>query len=1051
MPIRTSNTGTELFIVDNQDESSQALHYLREWCDLSKTMDIATGYFEISSLLALDGEWQKVGKIRILMGDEVSLRTKDAFQRALTRTVKILDQSIEEEKRKNDFLLGVPAILEAIRTKKIECKVYRKDKFHAKTYITHAKSEVIGSFALVGSSNFTYSGLTQNLELNVQITPDRVRVLQEWFETYWEEAEDISSEILKVIERHVKEYSPFEVYSKSLYEYFQRHEPTATEWEREHSKIYQILASYQKEGYQSILKRLETFKGAFLCDGVGLGKTFIGLMLIERFVVHEKKNVVLFVPKSGRIPVWEVNLKKYLPHIFGAYSRLEIFNHTDLMRENKEILERLESVTERADVVLIDEAHHFRNTGIRGKDSEERQSRYWNMFDLCKDKQVVFMTATPINNQMIDLQHMIELFSRLDDNYFKEAPLGIHSLTGHIRKLEKSIQGSLHLHGSDVTEINYLEAEDVLSNDPLIRALIVQRSRAYVKKSMAAESGSEVVFPKPRSPIVQGYSIQETYGDLLTMVEKAFQKEEPLFNLSLYYPWKYYKGKVEEVDAFQRGREEQVVRLVRTQFLKRFESSGIAFEMTCRSLLLKLLSWIKVHNDSQSEIKRFDQWVKRHSELIEYLNEKRKQLFIQEVSEDDTEEEPLIPIEIIQSVEKKKISKKDFDLSEIINDTYNDLDQLLEFIKELKDFNASHDAKLQALIKLLKSDKVLKDNKVIIFTEFMDTARYLRKQLEEAGFQDIEEMDSARGIDRTETIKRFSPYYNGSSSGELKKEGLKEIKILISTDVLSEGLNLQDATRLINYDLHWNPVRLMQRIGRVDRRMNPEIERKLIEDHPEQKPLRGDIVYWNFLPPEDIDDLLRLYAKVNHKTLRISKTLGIEGGKLLRETDEFDDLRNFMEQYEGRMTAIEEMRIELNQLLHSMPDLEKKLEEMPFRVFSGKQQISDSAKAVFFCFARPGYDSKESKHEGAETWTLSAGDTHWYYYDLESKKILEDSTQIIQYIRCKPQTPRRCDFSRDTLIEIRKEVEKHINNTYLRKVQAPAGIKPVLRAWMELN
>lgn len=1050
MPIRTSPTGTELFIVDNQDESSQALYYLREWCQFSKTMDIATGYFEISSLLALDSEWQKVEKIRILMGDEVSLRTRDAFQKALSKTIRLLDQSIEEEKKKNDFLLGAPAIVEALKSGKIECKVYRKDKFHAKTYITHAKSDVIGSFGLVGSSNFTYSGLTQNLELNVQITPDRVKVLQEWFEKHWEEAEDVSVEILKVFEKHIREYSPFEVYSKSLYEYFKRHEPTAIEWEKEHSRIYPILAGYQREGYQSILKRLDTFKGAFLCDGVGLGKTFIGLMLIERFVVYERKNVVLFVPKSGRIPVWEYNLKKYLPHIFGAYSRLEIFNHTDLMREKAEILERLESVKERADVVIIDEAHHFRNTGIRGNNEEERQSRYWNMFDLCEGKQVVLMTATPINNQMLDLQHMIELFSRNQDDYFKEAPLGIHSLIGHIRKLENAIQKSLKLQNIENTEINYLEAEDLLSNDPLIRALVVQRSRAYVKKSLLSESGSEVVFPQPKAPIVRGYSIKETYGGLLEMVESAFQKKEPLFNLSLYFPWKYYIGN-EEVDPFQKGREEQVVRLVRTQFLKRFESSVTAFELTCRSLLLKMLAWINIHNQTDSEKKRYDQWIKRHSSLIDHLNQKRKQLFIEEISEEESEEEPLIPTEILVSMEKKKISRSDFNVNEIMNDTYSDLDQLLEFIKELKGYSSSHDAKLQSLIQLLKTDKVLKENKVIIFTEFMDTARYLRKQLEEAGFKDIEEMDSARGIDRTETIKRFSPYYNGSSSGDLKREKLKEIKILISTDVLSEGLNLQDAARLINYDLHWNPVRLMQRIGRVDRRMNPEIEKRMISDHPELKPLRGEIVYWNFLPPDEIDELLLLYSKVNHKTLRISKTLGIEGGKLLKETDEFDDLRNFMEKYEGRMNAIEEMRIELSILLHSDPNLEKKLNDMPFRIFSGKKQIPNTGQGIFFCYARPAYDSKVSKLNGDEIWTLEAGDTHWYYYDIHSKKILEDSAEIFQCIRSAPDTKRVTEFSRETLLECKKEIDKHISSSYLKKVQAPAGVRPILRAWMELD
>jgi phosphatidylserine/phosphatidylglycerophosphate/cardiolipin synthase-like enzyme len=146
------------------------LRYLHDWCQLSKSIDIATGYFDIASLLGLNGEWQRVDRIRILMGDEVALRTKRAFDADLGRVTAKLDESLEAEKEKNDFLDGVPAIVEAIRSGKILCRVYRKEKFHAKAYITHARREVVGSSALVGSSNFTFQGITQNVELNVQIT-----------------------------------------------------------------------------------------------------------------------------------------------------------------------------------------------------------------------------------------------------------------------------------------------------------------------------------------------------------------------------------------------------------------------------------------------------------------------------------------------------------------------------------------------------------------------------------------------------------------------------------------------------------------------------------------------------------------------------------------------------------------------------------------------------------------------------------------------------------------------------------------------------------------
>jgi phosphatidylserine/phosphatidylglycerophosphate/cardiolipin synthase-like enzyme len=170
VPNRISLIGSELFIVDNSEEDWKVLRYLRDWCQLSKSIDCATGYFEIGSLLALKDEWQKVDHFRILMGDEVSRKTKNALAAGLAHIKGRLDNSLEAEKLKNDFLIGVPAIVEAIRSGKIACRVYRKEKFHAKAYITHARMEVIGSSALVGSSNFTYPGLTENIELNVQIT-----------------------------------------------------------------------------------------------------------------------------------------------------------------------------------------------------------------------------------------------------------------------------------------------------------------------------------------------------------------------------------------------------------------------------------------------------------------------------------------------------------------------------------------------------------------------------------------------------------------------------------------------------------------------------------------------------------------------------------------------------------------------------------------------------------------------------------------------------------------------------------------------------------------
>lgn len=1052
MPTRQSPTGSELFIVDNSDEDWKVVRYLHDWCQLSASIDIASGYFEIGALLALKDEWQKVDKIRILMGDEVSLRTKKAFQSGLAAAERRLDASLEAEKARNDFLEGVPAIVEAIRSGKIECRVYRKDKFHAKAYITHARLEVVGSSALVGSSNFTYPGITDNIELNVQISGTPVAVLQEWFEQHWEQAEDVSPEILRVIERQVAEYTPFEVYAKALSEFFRGHELTAGEWEQNESAIYKILAPYQREGYHGLMKRAQRYGGAFLCDGVGLGKTYVGLMLIERLIMHDRLNVALFVPKAARGPVWEAALKKRLPNLSGKYTQLAVFNHTDLLRGGH-WAEDLESVRKRAHVIIVDEAHHFRNTGTRGDDPDDPQSRYWKLFQIAEGKTLYMLTATPVNNSLLDLQHMIELFSRQQPDYFKAAPLGIHSLPGHFRKMDKALEKLVRGNGAGEEEddeafaTNMAEAEKVLAGDELFRELVVQRSRAYVKESTKAQEDGAVLFPKPREPKVQEYSVKQTYGKLLKMVEDAFHRERPLFSLAIYFPLYYYTGKDESIDPLEQGRQRQVVRLIRIGFLKRFESSVEAFRMSCWNLLRKLLTWVEAHAETPTEKRVLERWKRQHADLLQTMHDRQLDLFGHGTDEDENDD--IVTPEMLEAVER--LPRHEFRVGDIIDETILDLDQVAEFLDELEKFQPKQDKKLQALIKLLKTDPILKENKVLIFSEFMDTARYLERELKEAGIEGVAEVDSAVKTDRGEIVQRFAPYYNGSSSAELATKGEEEIRVLVSTDVLSEGLNLQDATRLINYDLHWNPVRLMQRIGRVDRRMDPAIEAKIVADHPTQKKLRGDVSYWNFLPPDELNELLSLYHTVTKKTLRISKTFGIEGKKLLTPDDDFEALKDFTEAYEGTLSPLEGMHLELQKLFKDYPELEERLRRLPGRVFSGKAHPTDGARAVFFCYALPAPVKADSTGDSEMAWSLEAGTVQWYLFDLDNEKIMEEATEIVGYVRSTPATPRRCKLPRLELSKIRENLDKHVKNSYLKKVQAPVGVGAELRAWLELN
>ncbi len=1042
---------SDLFIVDNSDKDWKVRSYIKEWCEISSAIDIATGYFEIGALLTLEDKWQEVDHIRILMGDEVSLRTKQAFAKGLTKINDRLDSSVENEKTRNDFLKGVPAIVEGIRSGKIECRVSRKDKFHAKAYLTHGRAAVIGSFGLVGSSNFTYPGLTDNVELNVQIRGSEVGLLQKWYESHWDEAEDVSPELLKTLERHTREYSPFEVWVKALDELMRGHELTPDEWEQRQSKVFPILAKYQQDAYKNLIQIANRFGTAFLCDGVGLGKTFVGLMLLER-MVRDGRRVVLFAPKAAREDVWERAIQRYLPHMNSGFVNFVLYNHTDLQRKGNWPRD-MELTLRDADVVLIDEAHHFRNPGIKGEGEKEESryrvlQKYLQLGD--RPKQLFLLTATPVNNSIHDFRHIIELAGNTD---VYASQLGIHNLRSHFNQLEKSLLGKS-------TETNQLglefgteifAAEQVLRADRIFDGIVVQRSRGYVKESQLQQGASEALFPEREAPNVVPYNLKATYGKLLTAVEQAFNKKNPLFVLGIYYPLAYWKGDSSDsrLGSFDEGRQKQVVTLIRTLFLKRFESSARAFEGSCYRLMQKLLAWITVHSHNDHNKRRLERWKIQHGGLINYTQSHNHEFWPDDPDEDQVEE--FLTEDHLAAVEQ--LDADLYRIDEIIDDTYDDLNQLAEFLNLLSEAKPEKDDKLKALIKLLKNDAVLKKEKVILFSEFADTARYLEHQLAQAGFDELCRIDgSSSQKQRSDVIRRFSPYYNESSSPELTAEGKKEIRILISTDVLSEGLNLQDATRLINYDLHWNPVRLMQRIGRVDRRMNPAIEAQIIADHPDRKKLRGKTAYWNFLPPDELDGILRLFQRVTHKTLIISRTMGIEGRKLLTPDDEFDPIKEINEQCDGHLSDTESLRLEYERLMTEHPELAAQLAGFPLKVFSGKASPKPDSRAVFFCYRIPRPDSTLKDIDTDQPiWSDAAGLTVWACFDIERKVVLTDAGAIANLIRSTISTPRKTIIEQTVLSDLRQQVEKQLTTEFLRPLQAPVGVAPVLKCWMELN
>lgn len=1028
---------SDLYIVDNSLEDQSVKQYLVDWCSVSKQMDIATGYLEVGGFLSLDTHWQRLDKIRVILGDEMTKRTKDVIDQAVRELLGRFNSSINSEHERNEFLVGVPAILAALKNGKIECRVYDKNKFHAKAYITYFRDEyrsqfiqsmnVPAGYALVGSSNFTKAGLTQNIELNVQVNQN-VEQLQQWFNEQWSLGQDITEAAIKVIEMHCKEYLPYDVYLRSMYEYFKGSEETVSEWEKHESMIYQGLSQYQRDGYNSMVEIADRYSGAFLCDGVGLGKTFVGLMVIERFVKKERKNVVLIVPASTRVSVWEAAIKKYIPEILEGFYPFKIINHTDLLLEKNTNL--MSQIAEQSEIVVIDEAHHFRNR------SSNRYRKLFDMMSSERNKQMFMLTATPINNSFLDLQHLIELFTHRQDDYFAAAPLGIHSLTGHFKKMETELRTQT---GADVAD-SIDTTDDIFRSDALVNSLVVQRSRAYVKKSLYAEEGDKVLFSTRQAPTVANYSLRASYGKLIDDFVASFYRKDkktgkslPILALAVYSPYEdvYFIGDKTKLDEMVTGRQQQIVNLIRQLLLKRFESSIAAFEETCIRVYFRLYRFV-IDYQSDGNRRQIERLLAKQSNVIDYV-----EYYVRENMQSTLDElEDDLP-EYVWNSDDNNLTATDFDIHAMLDDTILDLEVLAEFIEDIMDFNSDNDDKIRELKRILNEDERVKGKKVIIFTEFRSTAMYIYKELQRANFKGIYEVDGQTKGNRHDIIVRFSPYYNDSCSENIKDE----IQILIATDVLAEGLNLQDASCLINYELHWNPVRLMQRIGRVDRRRNADIETHLLSDHPELAVDRSNAYYWNFLPPAEVEQLLNLYQTVSRKTLRISKTFGIEGKMLLTPDDDFDALREFNSQYEGETSGEEKMALAYQELLANNPSYIDHIGDMPRKLYSGKQ--SGTVSGFFFCYELP-----LKRSDG--TWTDGDGWHRWYIIEHDSGLVIEQPYEIWNAIKCEKNEPRKLHTDEARFVMARKEVENYIKRSYMRAVQAPLGINPRLVTWMEL-
>ena len=1033
---------------DDGLENNTTHEFLRRKCHSISQLDIATGYFEFSALNYLGTQvWSSIDKIRILIGNGTSAGARNQIVR-IQESVESIIGGIGKESKESE---SGKAIYRAFQENRIEFKIYEGERlFHPKLYLAQPKSGSSDSnFALVGSSNFSRNGISSNVELNVCIEEkDKVDKLQQWFETAWKLGKEVTKKIEDEIppEWRSSEWNPYPVFLKAMAGFFGSNQTLTGNWYQKeksiaegnlnYSQMWPILDEYQREAFQDLSKYAENWNGAFLCDGVGLGKTYTGLMLIEKFTFYDNKRVLLISPKSVHDSVWVDKIETMLKHV--PNNKIEAIKTTDLTSFDDSKISSFKDV----EMVIIDEAHHFRNP------NSQRYQQLQRIIQTGLKKQVFFLTATPINNDVYDLYYMIKLFINEDEKHFKSA--GIPHLLGHFKQLKLDIN-----EGKKIGE------------DKIIREIIVQRSRSYVKESMKIEKRNSV-FPEPTPPKSITFKPSQNYLKLLGELEKAFKAnkekgKESLLNFSIYNPYDHYIGSEEDKDEMvNKG---SVVGLMGSSLLKRLESSTRSFHMSCYKLLLKNLSWLDKFDSRKNSNKILDEWKKQNKHVL--VNPSPNQ-FVDEEDDSDSLDFDFNDFEL------KVWPEKDWDVQGIVKDTYEDIDVIASLISATIDINPKDDNKIDALVKVLNSKDMSASGKVVIFTEFVSTAEFLKMELDNRiEGKVISVIHSNTSEERKNVIKRFSPYYNGSSpqqlacscdgngydaNGEKHPDGChpeEEIDILISTDVLSEGLNLQDSVKLINFDIHWNPVKLMQRIGRIDRRLNPDIEKQIMGNHPERKADRGKIAYWNCLPPQELEQLIGLQKVVEHKFEIIATLLGVEGGFGLTTSQNLHQLHDLYTNSEfsfGSSNLIDSMdplRLEYNKMLQDDMSL---ISHPALAGFDNDAPHSDKegdGQYAFFSYLIP---RKFDDGWGEEAY--DKGECKWYLYNFENSQILHERSEmeeIFNIIKSISTEKRVTSISKDE-IEIAKNAVRHYcKNSIMRTMGLPQGVIPRLLCSMTIG
>lgn len=937
-------------IIDNR--STKLVDKINRILDSTDRARFAVGYFFLSGFTALSDKLSKTKEIRLLIGNTTNRETLEQIAEGYRR-LEFVNDAIEEEKypkralskqmahetvnnvreviecmdQTDDDERFVQTLVSLIEEKRLKVRVYTKGRLHAKAYIfdygkvyDESGKQVQrqeNGLAIVGSSNLSLAGVSHNTELNVLVHGNQNHEeLVKWFDELWHEAQDFDVILMNELKQSwaVVQATPYDIYMKTLYALVRdRLEGDDRSELMYDDEIINKLADFQKVAVHQAKQMIRDYGGAFVSDVVGLGKSFIGSAIIKHFERSEHLRPLILCP-AALVNMWEHYNERYqLNARVLSLGYLQEGRNRDynILLEDAKFRDR--------NFVLVDESHNFRH-------SDTQRYKILQSF-LSHGKRSCFLTATPRNKSAMDIYHQIKLFHQEE---ITNLPIDPPNLREYFRKID---QGEKKL-------------EDLLPH------ILIRRTRNHIlrwygydadthkpidpnsfrdyasgkKKAYILVGGRHQFFPKRELETIE-YSIEETYQGLYQKIRKHIGSKKgariktPIddeLTYARYGLWNYVKKEKRRKEPYvslQRAGA-NLRGLMRILLFKRFESSVYAFKMSIEKL-------IKIH----------ERYIKALDDGIVPAGEEAQQLIY--------EESDYLESDFLDALreQSEKYNIEDFEAENLKEHIQHDITLFKQILNLVKPILPEKDVKLQTLLSSLKLSPLNKGKK-LIFTQYADTARYLYENLNPDG-KNIE-IDVIYSGDKSKerVVARFAPKANPEYQ---RHPGDTEINMLVSTDVLAEGLNLQDCDKIINYDLHWNPVRLIQRFGRIDR---------IGSDY--------DVIYaYNFLPEIGIEKNIHLKEKLHNRIQEIHDTIG-EDTYILDRTERLNEeaLYAIYEKKGQQLDLFEEGDdiIDLNeaeelfrQLRTENPDEFERIVNIRDGIRSGK---SSSAKGSFvFCEA----------------------------------------------------------------------------------------------------